>query len=123
MASVLVVDDDEHVRDLLMSFLQEQGHDAHGAENGARGLILARSLRPRVVLLDIVMPGMSGIATLKELRRQMPETDVIMISGNSDHDTALKALEMGAVDFVEKPFDMDYLRRILTVKLALSTPE
>ena len=121
MASVLVVDDDEHVRDMLLSFLEARGYDAHGAENGARGLILARSLKPQVVLLDIVMPGMSGIATLKELRKQMPEINVIMISGNTDHDTAVKALEMGAVDFVEKPFDMDYLQKVLTLKLATSS--
>jgi len=118
MDRILVVDDDESVRDLLISFFETHGFSAQGAENGRAGLALARTINPRVVLLDIIMPGLNGLETLGALKIILPETIVIMMSGVADQESALEALNLGAYDFIEKPFDLDYLERVLLVKLA-----
>ncbi len=120
VTQILVVDDEEAIRDLLISFLQEHGYETAGAEDGEKGVEMARRLKPRVILLDVSMPRMDGIQALKVLRQEVPQSTVIMLSGNADHDTALRALELGAHDFIEKPFDLAYLEKVLIVKLALS---
>ena len=122
MGRVLVIDDDVAVLDFFFTYLTQQSQDVRIAESGTQGIKLAREFKPQIIFLDIVMPGLGGIDTLKRLREQMPQTDVIMISGNADHPTALKALEMGAVDFIEKPFDLEYLSRLLLTRLALAPP-
>ncbi|HXI02983.1 MAG TPA: response regulator [Candidatus Saccharimonadales bacterium] len=118
MSRILVVDDEEYVRDLLVEFLQKRGYEAEGAESGAQALILARERPPQAILLDISMPGMNGITTLEKLREEHPDSSVIMISGVADHQTALKALQLGAFDYIQKPFDLYYLERVLVTKLA-----
>ncbi len=120
MVKVLVVDDEAPIRDMLVSILQEWGYNATGAKDGATALAIAAKENPRVILLDIAMVGMSGIETLEKLREQKQQATIIMMSGVADQDTATKALEMGAHDFIQKPFDLDYLRHVLTVKLSLS---
>ena len=120
VTQILVVDDEEAIRELLISFLQEHGYETAGAEDGEQGLEMARRLKPRVILLDVAMPRMDGIEALRALRQEAPQATVIMLSGHADHDTALRALELGAHDFIEKPFDLAYLEKVLIVKLALS---
>jgi DNA-binding response OmpR family regulator len=120
VTQILVVDDEEAIRELLISFLQEHGYETAGAEDGEQGLEMARRLKPRVILLDVAMPRMDGIEALRALRQEVPQATVIMLSGHADHDTALRALELGAHDFIEKPFDLAYLEKVLIVKLALS---
>jgi two-component system, NtrC family, nitrogen regulation response regulator NtrX len=120
MDTILVVDDEQPIRDLLITFLGNAGYRAVGAEDGATAISEARKLKPRVILLDIAMPGMNGIETLKKLREREPNSTVIMMSGHADHQTALKALDLGAFDFIEKPFDFQYLQKVLIMKLPLS---
>ena len=117
MRTVLVVDDEAQIRKMLIKFLNRNGYTAHEAEGGAQGLSLVRTLKPQVILLDISMPGMDGIETLKRLRQEQPESTIIMISGHADRETALQALDLGAHDFIEKPLDFDYLKRTLLVKM------
>ncbi len=120
MDTILVVDDEQPIRELLISFLEKAGHLAVGAEDGPSAIAEARKLKPRAILLDIAMPGMNGIEALKKLLAQQPNVTVIMMSGHADHQTALKALDLGAFDFIEKPFDFDYLQKVLIVKMNLS---
>jgi DNA-binding response OmpR family regulator len=120
MIKVLVVDDEDPIRNMLVSILQEWGYSPIGAKDGATALTIAKKENPQVILLDIAMPGMSGIETLHKLRERKQQATIIMMSGIADQDTATKALKMGAHDFVQKPFDLEYLRHVLTVKLSLS---
>lgn len=118
MTHILIVDDDPEVRRMLAAFLTDNGYTVEEAGDGVEGLAKARSLKPRMILLDIAMPKMNGIETLKRLRRELPESEVVMISGNADEQEALQALDLGAKDFIRKPFHFDYLKRNLLVRLA-----
>jgi len=122
MTQVLVVDDEISIREMLIEFLEDHGLSAEGAADGREAVTLAQVLKPRAILLDIAMPGMNGIETLQELRRQAPGSAVIMISGHADLKTALQALDLGAYDFIQKPLDFDYLERTLITKIATLDP-
>ncbi len=122
MRKVLVVDDEAPIREVLIEFLTDHGYEAHGAANGKQALSLIESLRPQVVLLDVSMPGISGLEVLESLRGRAPAPAVIMISGHADQDIALKALELGAYDFIQKPLDFRYLERTLLAKIVTLEP-
>jgi len=122
MTQILVVDDEIAIREVLIEFLSEHGYEAEGAEDGQEALELAQSLKPQVILLDIAMPGMNGIETLKRLRQASIAAAVIMISGHADQDQALTALDLGAYDFIQKPLDFRYLERTLLAKIVTLDP-
>jgi len=115
---VLVVDDDPFIRDVLRRFLEDKGFDIATAVDGNRALKAISSYAPDVVLLDIHMPSMSGMECLEQIAAEGTDCGVIMISGDSDGEQARKSLEMGAADYICKPFDLDYLETSLLVKLA-----
>src|SRR5438309_6998146 len=85
------------------------------------GLKLVSVSRPDLVLLDILMPGMNGIEVLKRIRSINPTTKVIMVTGNADLRLAREALELGAVAYVDKPFDLAYLKRVVAMALRSKT--
>lgn len=114
---ILVIDDEPAVVDILVTCLREEGYGALGAETSDEGLKLAILSRPELVLLDIALPGMNGIELLKRIRSIIPTTRVIMVSGNTDPVLAREALELGALAYVDKPFDLTYLRRIVATAL------
>jgi len=118
MARLLVVDDEAPVREMLVTFLSDRGHSVEAAETGSAALALAASVPFDCVFLDINMPVMNGIETLKELLRRNPEAVVIMISGAGDEELAKQALDLGAADYIEKPFDGTYLDKVLILHLA-----
>ncbi|MGA2717271.1 MAG: response regulator [Bryobacteraceae bacterium] len=109
---LLVVDDDASVRRTLHTTLYGIGFDIGEASTGDEALALCRIVRYEAVLLDINMPGKSGIETCRELRRLMPRVAILMLSVNDDYERKIEALEAGADDYVTKPFHM----RELTVK-------
>ncbi|HKQ96306.1 MAG TPA: response regulator [Candidatus Polarisedimenticolia bacterium] len=119
MATMLVVDDDRQIVRLLSDFLRVRGHEVYEAGNGMEALCLARTQRFDVVFLDIVMPQMDGNDTLRLLRSDSPETVVIMISGTSDQEVAIRALDLGAFDYVMKPFDLQHLESVVLNGLAM----
>jgi CheY-like chemotaxis protein len=118
MARLLVVDDEAPVRNMLVTLLSDRGHAVEAAENGRDALALAESGSFNCIFLDINMPVMNGIETLKELLRRNPKTVVIMVSGAADEEQAKQALELGAADYIEKPFDTTYLNKVLLLNLA-----
>jgi len=118
VSTILVVDDEESVRRVLVEFLQKHGFAASAAEDGVTALTMIRRLQPEVVLLDICMPGLDGIETLKRLKSEAPRTAVIMISGEADLRIALESLDHGAYDFIQKPLDLAYLERTLIARIA-----
>ena len=123
MNQILVADDEAAIREVLIEFLSDHGYAATGAENGREALQRVKTIRPQIILLDIAMPGMNGIETLKRLRQEFPSAAVIMISGHADNDMALQALDLGAYDFIQKPLDFRYLERTLLAKIVTLEPE
>jgi len=106
---ILVVDDEADLRDILMIYLEELGYTVDTAENGQSGLARFRDWRPPIVMTDIKMPGMDGIALLQHIKEEAPETEVIMITGHGDMDLAIKSLKLEATDFITKPINDDVL--------------
>jgi two-component system response regulator (stage 0 sporulation protein F) len=116
---ILIVDDEEKIRTLLEKFLTKKGYQALTATNGQEAIEKVKTDSPLVVLLDIRMPGMDGLAAMKKIKEVSPKTGVIMITGVKDEEVAKKAMELEAFDYITKPFDLNYLETCLMVKLAL----
>lgn len=113
LPTVLVVDDEESIRQSVEGVLQDEGFRVISVESGMAALNVIRSCRPDLILLDIWLPGMDGVETLGKLKEIYPEVPVIMISGHATIATAVKATRMGAVDFVEKPLDLEVLLGVI----------
>jgi DNA-binding NtrC family response regulator len=118
MARILVVDDEKEVVDLLQEFLSGKGYTVYTAQNGREAMAMVKEVRPHIVLLDIIMPEMDGIATLKEIKKLDPVIGVVMATAVQDEHLAKSAMAMGAYDYVVKPFDLYYLENVLMVKMA-----
>ena len=120
-ARILVIDDNRDVVDILVTFLRGEGYGMLGALTSDEGLKLVSVSRPDLVLLDILMPGLNGIEVLKRIRSINPTTKVIIVTGNADFRLAREALELGAVAYVDKPFDLAYLKRVVALALRSKT--
>jgi two-component system nitrogen regulation response regulator NtrX len=114
---VLIVDDEAAIRRSLAGILADEGYEAALAEDGERALAAVRERTPDLVLLDIAMPGRDGIEILEDLRRAYPALPVVMMSGHGTVETAVRATQLGAFDFIEKPLSLEKL--LLTVRHAL----
>ncbi len=110
---VLVVDDDENVRDPLCEYLQRAGFDVSSAASGEEGLDVATELPPEVVISDIGMPGMDGLELCRELRRRAPEVPVILMSGWATGVNPADARRAGAGALLAKPFAMNQVTELL----------
>ncbi|HEV8457634.1 MAG TPA: sigma-54 dependent transcriptional regulator [Methylomirabilota bacterium] len=120
-ARILVVDDESEIREVLTEVLEGAGFEVIAAGDGAAALEQARAGQPSVILLDLTMPRMGGMAALPEIKRLAPETPVIICTAHTDIHTAVQAMRLGAYDYLTKPFDMDML--MLAVKRALERGE
>jgi len=115
--SILVVDDEGGIRNSLEDILREEGWDAASAASGEECLESVSRKHFDLVLLDVWLPGMDGLAVLEQLKQRDPAPLVIMISGHGTIETAVKATKLGAFDFVEKPLSVE--RIVLLVRHAL----
>ena len=106
MATLLIVDDDNNIRETLNDLLSES-HQCHTADRAEQALAYLEFESYDVVLTDMAMPGLSGDQILKRVQMQHPDTPVIVISGNSDEDTARNLLNMGAFAYISKPFKLE----------------
>jgi two-component system nitrogen regulation response regulator NtrX len=106
-ATVLVVDDEKGILETLSSIIEDEGYDVITASSGEEGLKMFLKHTPDLILLDIWMPDMDGIETLKKIRSKNKDVSIIMISGHSNIDTAVQAIKLGAYDFLEKPLSLD----------------
>ncbi len=104
---VLIVDDEEGIRDSLSGIFEDEGCNALSAKSGEEALRLLSENSPDLILLDIWLPGMDGIQTLKEINSIKPDIPTIMISGHGNIELAVKATKMGAYDFLEKPLSLE----------------
>ena len=118
-ASILVVDDERLIRWSLDQQLRREGYAVLLAETGAEALQKAQAESPDLVLLDVRLPDADGLEILERLRAAEPEALVIMITAHGGVDSAVRAMKLGANDYIIKPFDMEELK--LTVKKALDT--
>jgi len=115
---ILVVDDDPEVRMATRDFLSSKGYDVSVAEGGRDALRQLDSSPADVVLLDVAMPDMDGLETLKRIVSAHPNVPVIMVTGNADIEITSKVLQLGAADYVPKPFDLDYLNQAIRIQLS-----
>jgi PAS domain S-box-containing protein len=106
---ILLVDDEAGIRKVLGITLADAGYEVHTAGDGNTGFDLVKKLAPDIVLTDIRMPGMDGIALLKAVKQMFPDIEVIMITGHGDLKLAIESLKMDAVDFITKPINNDIL--------------
>ena len=105
--TICIVDDEPAILNSLSSILEDEGYQVITATNGLEGMKLVRSDAPDLVILDIWMPEMDGLETLKRLRSQLPGILVVMMSGHGSIETAVKATKLGAYDYLEKPLDLE----------------
>ena len=107
---LLVVDDQPGVRRLLYEAFGEDGYEVELASGGTEALRKLRRVQPAVVLLDLRMPGISGLDTLRELKERWPGLRVIVMTAYGEMDMLREALKMGVRWYITKPFDLDELR-------------
>jgi DNA-binding NtrC family response regulator len=107
--NVLVVDDEKDFVEMFVNRLRETGEKVEGVHGGKECLETLEKRETDVVILDIKMPGMDGIETLKEIRRRHPLVEVILLTGHGSVDTAVEGMKLGAFDYLNKPADFDEL--------------
>jgi two-component system nitrogen regulation response regulator NtrX len=120
-AKLLVVDDGEDILSMLSGSLEDEGYEVWTARDGAEAMQLVRTKHPDVIFLDIWLPGMDGIQTLKAIKEFDADIEVVIMTGHGTVGTAVQAIKLGAADFLEKPLSLDLvletIRRILEQNL------
>ena len=106
---VLLVDDEEQFLDVLSQRLGTRGINAETSTSGEEALVKIKNRNFDAIVLDVMMPGMGGIETLKQIRKEHPELQIIMLTGQGTVGKAVEAMNEGAMDFMEKPADINKL--------------
>src|SRR5215212_4742173 len=117
MPSILLVDDEPGVRSALGGVLRDEGYEVDAVDSGEACLERLARQAYDVVVLDIWLPGMDGLATLARMRERQIEVQVVIISGHGNIESAVRAIKMGAFDFVEKPLSLE--KTVLVVRNAM----
>lgn len=112
MANILVIDDEPGIRTVLRDIFEDESYSVFDAGDGIIGLEILESETIHLVVLDVWLPNIGGIDVLKKIKHKYPEIEVIIISGHANIDLAVKAVKLGAFDFLEKPLSLD---KILTL--------
>ncbi len=113
MDKILIIDDEAPTLTMFRLILGAYGYTVFTAQNGKEGLAIFEKEKPTLVLTDIKMPGIDGIEVLKRIKKLDPETQVIVITGHGDMDLAVKALNLDATDFINKPIQRQTLDHAL----------
>ncbi len=119
MAKVLVIDDEPGIRTVLTDILQDEKYAVFAAGDGFEGLATLKQEAVDLVILDVWLPNLGGIDVLKEIKQEYPEIEVIVISGHANIDLAVRAVKLGAFDFLEKPLSLEKVTTIVRNALAL----
>ncbi len=117
MYKLLVVDDETDILFFLKSYFQTKDFEVHTAQSGEEAVQKVKEIRPHIVLMDIIMPGMGGMEALKKIKEIDPAIGVIMATAVLDNSAAEQAIAAGAYDYVSKPFDLKYLETTVLIKL------
>ena len=115
--NILIVDDEENIRLSLKGGLEDEGYQIVLAASGEEAFKVLEQTEVDLLLLDIWMPGMDGLTVLERLKKELPSLPVIIMTGHGSIDTAVRATRLGALDFIEKPLDLNKL--IITIANAL----
>src|SRR6185295_5561351 len=110
---ILIVDDDADIRASLRGLLEDEGYGAIDVADARVALAALKAGRFDIMLLDVRMPGMTGLDTLPLIREMAPSTAVVMVAGGAGIRTAVDAVKRGAFDFVEKPVDPEHLLSVI----------
>jgi DNA-binding response OmpR family regulator len=106
---VMVVDDEDKVRRYLSRLLEKRGFRIFAAADGQTALDMLDQTDFDIVLLDVLMPGLDGISVLKEIKKRKPFTEVIILTGNASVNTGVQGLQLGAIDYMLKPINLESL--------------
>ncbi|MDP2052132.1 MAG: response regulator, partial [Acidobacteriota bacterium] len=112
-ASVLVIDDEEVMRDILGTLLEREGYSVRLASGGQEGLELAKSLPFDAVIVDVMMPGLDGMQVLNEIKKHDDDLPVLMVTAYASMESAIAAMKKGAFDYITKPFKNDEVLVVL----------
>ncbi|MDR2394287.1 MAG: sigma-54 dependent transcriptional regulator [Treponema sp.] len=112
MTHILIIDDEPGIRSTLASILEDEGYRVHALADAVQGLECISREPIDLVLLDVLLPRMGGMEALEKIRNKWPDIEVVVISGHANVDMAVRAVKLGAFDFLEKPLSLD---RVLTV--------
>jgi DNA-binding response OmpR family regulator len=116
MEKILVIEDDRATRKALQQLFEPEGYSVDAAQNGAEGLAMFRASRPNFVILDLAMPQMNGRDVCRLLRKESEDIPILVLTGSSDEVSRVTLLEMGADDYVTKPFSpRELLARVRAV--------
>ena len=116
MSKILVIDDERNIRKTLQEILEFEKHEVDLAEDGTEGLKMIQNKKYDIILCDIKMPKMDGIEVLGKIQEITSDSQIIMISGHGNIDTAVEAIKKGAYDYIEKPLDLN--RLLVTIRNA-----
>jgi two-component system nitrogen regulation response regulator NtrX len=116
--SILIVDDEPYILQSLGGLLSDEGYEVVTASNGYEALKIIDAQSPDLVVLDIWMPGIDGIETLREIKKNHPFLPVVIITGHGNIETAVTAIKLGAFDMIEKPLSIEKV--IVTINNALN---
>jgi DNA-binding NtrC family response regulator len=111
--NVMIVDDENDFRETLVKRLQKRHLNVFGAESGQKALDLMNKLIFDVVILDIKMPGLDGIETLREIKKKNPLVEVILLTGHASMESGVEGMDLGAFDYVMKPVNIDDLLEMI----------
>ena len=117
MHKLLVVDDENDICDFVKTFFKDRGFHVFTALNGEEALSIAKRERPDLVLLDIKMKGMDGLAALKHIKELGRSIKIIMVTALDDQDKMREAYKLGACDYITKPLILDYLEETVLKNL------
>ncbi len=107
--NVLVVDDEQEFLDITVKRLEKRGLKVQGAESGEKALQILLHSSTDVVLLDVKMPGIDGIETLRRIRSMKPLTEVVLLTGHASVDSGIEGMKLGAFDYLMKPIELEPL--------------
>ncbi len=110
---ILVVDDEENTRIALTRLLSREGYEVHTAANGLEALGCLRDSPAELIITDLNMPEMNGLTFLRELNREYPASNVIMITAFGEVESYLEALNLGAFEYLNKPLRLEELRKVM----------
>ena len=117
MDKILIVDDEVVVCDLLKNYLTLKGYEVYTASDGYTAINKVKEVCPHLVLLDIVMPGISGIEVLKGIKKLNPKTGVIMLTAVPDQGIITESMDLGAYNCIRKPMDLKHVENVVMIAI------
>ena len=120
---ILVIDDEQGIRDLFIQALEEDDYEVLTVDNGEQGLEIIENEKPNVTFLDLKLPGIDGLEVLKRISDLESKPIVIMITGHGTIAKAAKTMDLGAYDYIVKPFDIDDIIKLMKQALKIAKLE